>query len=161
MLLQSPGVYLASGSPRTRWLIYIIRIPFISQFYSPLGWLHSQVASSLSYHVAVFTKREWGCFNSFLFKKTDLQCCVNFHCIAKWFSYTYIFFLHSFPLWFITEYWISFSVLTVGPCLSILCSHLVILNSQLVSSNPSLPPLPLGNHKSLLSCLLSFFLFCR
>ena len=48
----------------------------------------------------------------------DLQCCVNFCCIAKWFSYshththTHIYsFSHSFPLWFITEYWILFPVL--------------------------------------------------
>ena len=36
----------------------------------------------------------------------DLQCCVNFCCTAKWFSYTSIFFLSYFPLWFTTEYWI-------------------------------------------------------
>ena len=41
----------------------------------------------------------------------DLQCCVNFCCIAKWRSYTYTYihthkyiysFSYSFPLWFIT-----------------------------------------------------------
>ena len=35
----------------------------------------------------------------------DLQCCVNFCCIAKWLSYIYIF-KYSFPLCYITEYWI-------------------------------------------------------
>ena len=41
-----------------------------------------------------------------------LQCCVNFCCTAKWFSYTYAYILlkYSFPLWFITGYWIQFLV---------------------------------------------------
>ena len=49
---------------------------------------------------------------SFLFLKNywhivDLQCCVNFCSTAKWLNYTYICsFLYSFPLWFITGYWI-------------------------------------------------------
>ena len=39
----------------------------------------------------------------------DLQCCINFCCIVKWFSYTYIYmhtFSYSFPLWLIIGYWI-------------------------------------------------------
>ena len=39
----------------------------------------------------------------------ELQCSVNFCCTAKWFRYRYIYihsFLYSFPLWFITGYWI-------------------------------------------------------
>ena len=36
-----------------------------------------------------------------------LQCCVDFCCIAKWISYTYICsFSYSFLLWFNTGYWI-------------------------------------------------------
>ena len=44
----------------------------------------------------------------FYWSIVDLQCCINFHCIAKWFNYTdiYILFLYSFPLWFIIGYWI-------------------------------------------------------
>ena len=30
-------------------------------------------------------------FNFFNWSIVDLQCCVNFHCTAKWFSYTYIY----------------------------------------------------------------------
>ena len=42
----------------------------------------------------------------------DLQCCVNFCCIAKWLLYTYMHsFLYYFLLWFIPEYWIWFPVL--------------------------------------------------
>ena len=37
----------------------------------------------------------------------DLQCCVNFCSMAKWFIYTYIHsFSYSFPSWSITGYWI-------------------------------------------------------
>ena len=40
----------------------------------------------------------------------DLPCCINFYCTAKWLCYTYIniwlSFSYSFPLWFITRYWI-------------------------------------------------------
>ena len=42
--------------------------------------------------------------------EVDLQCCVHFWYIAKWFRYTYIykhsFLKNSFPLWFIIGYWI-------------------------------------------------------
>ena len=42
-----------------------------------------------------------------LLKYVDLQCCVNFCYTEKWFSYTHIdSFSCSFPLWFITGYWI-------------------------------------------------------
>ena len=42
----------------------------------------------------------------FNWSPVDLQCCVNYCCIAKWFSYSYIciLFLYSFWLWFIIEY---------------------------------------------------------
>ena len=36
----------------------------------------------------------------------DLQCGVNFCCTTKWLLYIHTFFSHSFPLWFITGYWI-------------------------------------------------------
>ena len=42
----------------------------------------------------------------------DLQCCVNFRYIAKWFHYTYInvyiFFSDSFP-YSVSKYWVQFS----------------------------------------------------
>ena len=52
----------------------------------------------------------------------DLQYCVNFWCTVKWISYTYIlstFFLDSFPIWVITEYWVEFPVWYNKPLLAI------------------------------------------
>lgn len=64
----------------------------------------------------------------------DLQCCIAFMCIAKQFSFTYT---HSFssclPIYFITEYWVEFSMLYSGPLLIVYftCSdpYLLIPNS--------------------------------
>ena len=43
------------------------------------------------------------CFNLFYWSTVDLQCCGNFSCTAKWFSYTYIytflFFKFLFYFW--------------------------------------------------------------
>ena len=72
----------------------------------------------------------------------DLQCCVNFCCTAKSFSYTHILF-HIFPLWFIPGYWIEFPVLYNRTLLFIHPIyhglHLLIPNSQ---SFPPTPPPP-------------------
>ena len=45
-----------------------------------------------------------------------LQCCTSFKHMAQWFNYTYIcvcvyFFLHSLPLYVLTEYHVEFPVL--------------------------------------------------
>ena len=44
----------------------------------------------------------------FYWSIVDLQCCANLCCTAKWLSYMHrdILFLYSFPLCFITGYWI-------------------------------------------------------
>ena len=48
-------------------------------------------------------------FFQFIFLSiVDLQCCVNFFFTAKWFIFMFI---YSFPLWFITKYWLWFFVL--------------------------------------------------
>ena len=99
-------------------------------------------------------------FFKFYLSTVDLQCCVNFCCIAKWFSYTYIILFHilfHYHLSQDTEY--SSPCYTVGVCcLSTLyiSLHLLIPNSQFIP-----PPtfLPLIIHKSVLSVcsLLLFF----
>ena len=46
-------------------------------------------------------------FLKFYRRIVDLQCCVDFCYTAKWLRHTYIYsFSYSFPLWFITGYWI-------------------------------------------------------
>ena len=57
-------------------------------------------------------------FFSFLFFKkiywrvAGVQCCVNFCCTTEWLNCTYVYaFSYPCALWFITEYWIEFSVL--------------------------------------------------
>ena len=85
-----------------------------------------------------FFKKNWNALG--------LQC-VSFWCIA---SDSVIYsFPYSIPLWFITGYWTQLPVLYNRTLLfihSIYNSlYLLVPNSQ---SNPPLPPLPLGNHKS-------------
>ena len=41
-------------------------------------------------------------FLKFYWSKVDLQCCISFRCIAKWFSYIYIYtYIHSFSVYHI------------------------------------------------------------
>ena len=99
--------------------------------------------------------------NLFYWSIFDLQCCVNFYCTAKWFSYTHIYILFHILFYYSLSQDIEYSSLcwTVGHCcLSILYIIVCIL---LISNSQSIPPppLPLGNHKSVL--FVSLFLFCR
>ena len=89
----------------------------------------------------------------------DVLCCVNSvvqqsDSVIHRYSFPY-----SFPLSFITEYQISFPALCSRTLLYIhpICSslHLLIPNSQFL---PSPPPLPLGNHKSVLYIFESVFI---
>ena len=96
-------------------------------------------------------------WNVFYWTIVYLQCCINFYCTADWFSYIYI---HSFPLWFITRYWIKFPVLD-SRILLFICSlynslHIIIPNSQSIP-----PPSPLGNYKSDLYVCESVSVFQR
>ena len=55
------------------------------------------------------------------FRMDWLECCISFRHIIKWLSYTYTY-IHSFPMYIITEYWVEFSVLYSR---SLLVIHLV------------------------------------
>ena len=70
----------------------------------------------------------------------DLQCCVSFTCVAKWFSYAYIHipsFSDTFPIQVITEYWVEFPVLYPRSLFAIYfiysCVYMLIPNSWFVS----------------------------
>ena len=65
----------------------------------------------------------------------DLQCCFNFCCTAKWFGYTR---RYSFPLWFITGYWLS----PVSHSRTVLFIHPMYNGLHLLNSLSSLPHLP-------------------
>ena len=87
-----------------------------------------------------------------------LQCCVNFCYTAKWLSYTYIYsFPHSFPLCFVTGYWIQFPVLYNRTLLFIHSLyhslHLLIADSQFIHL---LPPSPLATQVCSLWLWVSF-----
>ena len=54
-----------------------------------------------------------GNFYYFFLQLFELKYCINYYYTAKWLSYTnvYIILSRSFPLWFITGYWIEFPVI--------------------------------------------------
>ena len=89
----------------------------------------------LSFHIAITLKK------FFYSSVVALQCCVNFHCTAKWLSYTYIFFFIYFPFWFVIGYWLellvlySRTLLFIHPRYSSL--HLLIPSSQPFPPPPS------------------------
>ena len=92
----------------------------------------------------------------------DLQCCVNFCCTAKWFSFMYIYyFSYSFPLWFITGYWVESPVLYSR--FSFVTSFIRSINSVYVSIPVSqfIPPAlsPLGIHTFALYLCVSISAF--
>ena len=83
-------------------------------------------------------------FTNFNFHIVDLQCCINFCCTARWFSYTHThicrFFLYSFPLWFITGCWIWLSVVYSGTLLFIHSTYKSL--HLLTPTSRSIPPPP-------------------
>ena len=84
----------------------------------------------------------------------DLQCCINFFCTAKWFSYVNMYIIFHYGLSWDIEY--SSLCYTVGPrCSSILCIMVCICQSQ-TSSPPPNPPPPC-HHKSVLCKYLQKF----
>ena len=98
----------------------------------------------------------------------DLQCCANFCCTAKWFSYTYIyiyththFFFFNIPLWFIIGYSLWFSVLHSRTLLFIHSIHESLHLRTPASHSVSPPvPLPLATTR-LFYMFVNLFLFHR
>ena len=79
-------------------------------------------------------------------KYIDLQCCVNFSCTAKGFSYMYIYiFFHI-----LSYYGLSQDIECSSLCYTVGLCRLFILYLQFVSANPTLsihclpPPFPLA-----------------
>ena len=73
----------------------------------------------------------------FYWSIVELQCCVNYSCRAKWFSYTFIYILFHFLFHYVLSQDIEYSLLcyTVGPC---------CFSSLYIPVQPSPTPLPLG-----------------
>ena len=87
----------------------------------------SGLSPDLNYWFLDFLQEPFLLFILFYLKKNfnwnivDLQCCVNFYCTAKWFSYTYILLHILFHYGLSQDIEYSSLCYTVGPCcLSIL-----------------------------------------
>ena len=101
-------------------------------------------------------------FKKFYWSIADLQCCVSFRYIAKWFSYTYIHsFSDSFLIKVTTEYWVEFFVLYSESLLIIY----LIYSSMYVNPKLLIHPSPLHVSPlvttSLFSIPVSLFLLCK
>ena len=106
------------------------------------SWLHGCVHSVKMYWVwhFFFCILLAICFFFFFYWSiVDLQCCVNFCCRAKWFSYTYIYsFSYSFPLWFIIGLFLNFWILFYFFIQQVLISY-PFYTHQCIHVNPNLP----------------------
>ena len=96
-------------------------------------------------------------YKTFFFNSTivDLQCCINFCCTVKWFSYTYTytFFLNILSYYGLSQD-IEYNPLwhTIGTCLSILHKKAASVNASL-PLHPSSNPLPSWQPKVCSLCL--------
>ena len=108
----SPNHCTARGIPTMNIFnqSYAIRIqkPLVNNANGSGGWkgIGSQLSSLCQ---KIWFTELWLNFLYFNWSTVDLQYCLNFCCMAKWFIYTYD--MHSFPVWSITGYWIQFPVL--------------------------------------------------
>ena len=89
----------------------------------------------------------------------DLQCCVNFCCTAKWFSYTYIYYFS-----YLFHYCLLKNIECSSPCHTVRTSLFIhpIYNSLplLIPNSQSIPPqlsFSLGNPKCVLYICVCFF----
>ena len=86
----------------------------------------------------------------------DSQCCVNLCYTVKRFSYTHIYsYSYSFPLRFITGYWIYFPVLCSRILLFIRLTYTGL--HVLTPGSQSFPPHPLSNYRSV-PCVYFYFI---
>ena len=96
-------------------LVNYIAIVIVERFWKSVFYIYSHIyyLTNHTYHYHIFTYTDTipSGLHSFLKKNfywsiVDLECCVNFCCIAKWLSCTHAYNLfYSFSLWFITGYW--------------------------------------------------------
>ena len=86
--------------------------PLVNNANGSGGWkgIGSQLASLCQ---KIWFSELWLNFLCFNWSTVDLQYCINFCCMAKWFTYTYYThsFLYRLPLWSIIGYWIQLPVL--------------------------------------------------
>ena len=97
---------------------------------------------------------EWYFTVFFFWSIVDLQCCVNFCCMAKWFSYALMYILlknYSVPLWSITWYWMRFPELYSRTLLSV-HSYLRVCICSSQTPTPFVP-----SHKPVLCVYISLY----
>ena len=101
--------------PQMHWYWSFKLVNYIvERFWKSVFYIYSHIhyLTNHTYHYHIFTYIDTipSGLHSFLKKLywtiVDLECCVDFCCIAKWLSCTHAYNLfYFFPLWFITGYW--------------------------------------------------------
>ena len=95
-------------------LVNYIVLVIVERFWKSVFYIYSHIhyLTSHTYHYHTFTYTDTissglhSFLKNFYWSIVDLECCVNFCCIAKWLSCTNAYNLfYSFSLWFITGYW--------------------------------------------------------
>ena len=93
--------------------------------------------------IVLVTWQPW-IFCFFYWTIVDLQYCVSFRCIAKWFRYIYVCVYIYFRFFSIIGY---YKILNIIPCAILLLIYFMYSSLYLLIPYSQFVPLPFGNHK--------------